>query len=101
MLYPLSYEGSPEGKRVTRSWSDRGRDVHDNFGAMALTRSGRSSAGSSVARCTIELLLRQLELCGAARGEPKRRSPTILRRGRDLVDREFTAVAPTDCGARI
>ena len=49
-----------------------------------------------VARCTIERLMRDLGLRGAVRGKPKRTtiSDGTVERPRDLVDRNFTAVAP-------
>lgn len=54
------------------------------------------------ARCTVERLMRKAGLEGVRRG--KRRRTTILDttadRPRDLVDRDFSATAPTACGCR-
>jgi putative transposase len=49
-----------------------------------------------VARCTIELLMRQLGLRGAVRGKPKRTTiaDDVAARPRDRVDRNFSAAAP-------
>ena len=50
----------------------------------------------SVARCTVERLMRDLGLVGAVRGKPRRTtiSDDTAVRPRDLVDRDFTATAP-------
>jgi putative transposase len=52
--------------------------------------------GISVARCTVERLMRDMGLRGAVRGRPRRTTvPTVaVERPRDLVDRQFRAEAP-------
>ena len=53
--------------------------------------------GTRVARCTVERLMRDLELQGAVRGRPKRTTIAAddpAGRPADLVDRQFTVAAP-------
>jgi putative transposase len=73
--------------------------VHqDNYGVygarkvwLALNR-----AGIAVARCTVERLMRELELAGARRGKPKRTTVAdpAAARPADLVKRRFSPPAP-------
>ena len=56
-----------------------------------------NSQGVAVARCTVERLMRELEICGAS--PERKRPPTTLpgdpaRRPSDLLDRCFDAAAP-------
>ena len=80
------------------------RRVHaDNFGVYGAAKvwAQLNREGITVARCTIERLMRDLGLRGAVRGKPHR--TTIVddasERPRDLVDRQFTAAAPKGCGS--
>ncbi|XVS61785.1 IS3 family transposase [Actinosynnema sp. CA-299493] len=52
--------------------------------------------GVTVARCTVERLMRELGLSGVMRGRPRRTTIPARdgRRARDLVDRDFTAGRP-------
>ena len=73
--------------------------VHaDNFGVYGANKvwAQLNREGISVARCTLERLMRDLGLVGAVRGKPRRTtiSDDTAVRPRDLVDRDFTAVAP-------
>ena len=73
--------------------------VHaENFGVYGADKvwAQLNREGIPVARCTIERLMRQLGLRGAVRGKPKRTTipDRTTERPRDLVDRNFTAVAP-------
>jgi putative transposase len=75
------------------------RRVFDaNYGVYGARKVWRqlNREGISVARCTVERLMRQMGLAGRVRG--RRRRTTIpadpLARPRDLVDRRFVASAP-------
>jgi putative transposase len=73
--------------------------VHaENFGVYGADKvwAQLNREGVPVARCTIERLMRELGLRGAVRGKPRRTTVTddTAARPRDLVDRNFTAVAP-------
>jgi len=51
----------------------------------------------TVARCTVERLMREIGIAGVVRGQPKRttiRGDETAGRPADLVDRDFTAAAP-------
>lgn len=65
------------------------------YGARRITRALRRK-GIDVARCTIERLMRELDIEGVIRGQ--RRRTTVLEpsapRPPDLVDRNFTAARP-------
>ncbi len=70
----------------------------DNFKVYGARKVWRqlNREGFGVARCTTERLMRQMGLFGAVRGKTKR---TTIRndnaaRPMDLVDRQFTALAP-------
>ncbi|MFH9354804.1 IS3 family transposase [Kitasatospora sp. NPDC017646] len=78
------------------------KDVHDAsyrvYGARKIWRElGRQ--GQTVARCTVERLMRELGITGAVRG--KKVITTIAdpgaERAPDLVDRDFVAGAPNRC----
>lgn len=73
--------------------------VHrDNFGVYGAAKvwAQLNREGISVARCTIERLMRELGLRGAVRGKPVRTTvgDDAAERPRDLVDRNFAAPAP-------
>ena len=73
--------------------------VHrDNFGVYGAAKvwAQLNREGVSVARCTIERLMRELGLRGAVRGKPVRTTvgDDAAERPRDLVDRDFAAPAP-------
>ena len=73
--------------------------VHrDNFGVYGAAKvwAQLNREGISVARCTIERLMRELGLRGAVRGKPVRTTvgDDAAERPRDLVDRDFAAPAP-------
>ncbi|MFB7740459.1 IS3 family transposase [Streptomyces sp. NPDC056112] len=76
---------------VTAVWEDSGR----TYGARRVTRA-LVRAGHRVARCTIERLMRELDIEGVIRGQ--RRRTTIPEpaapRPPDLVNRRFTAQRP-------
>ena len=79
---------APEIRRV---WKDNFKV----YGARKVWRQ-LNREGFGVARCTTERLMRQMGLFGAVRGKTKR---TTIRndnaaRPMDLVDRQFTALAP-------
>ena len=73
--------------------------VHgENFGVYGAPKvwAQLNREGIRVARCTVERLMRQLGLSGAVRGKVKRTTAAddSVERPTDLVDRDFTAVAP-------
>jgi putative transposase len=73
--------------------------VHrENFGVYGADKvwAQLNREGVEVARCTIERLMRELQLRGAVRGKKHRTTITddLADRPRDLVDRNFTAAAP-------
>ena len=73
--------------------------VHrDNFGVYGAAKvwAQLNREGVSVARCTIERLMRELGLRGAVRGKPVRTTvgDDAAERPRDLVDRDVAAPAP-------
>jgi putative transposase len=78
----------PEIERVHR----------ENFGVYGADKvwAQLNREGIEVARCTIERLMRELQLRGAVRGKKHRTtiSDDLVDRPRDLVDRNFTAAAP-------
>jgi len=65
------------------------------YGARKLWRQLRRE-GIPVARCTVERLMRELELSGAVRGKPRRTTmpDETAERPADLVERDFRAPAP-------
>ena len=75
------------------------RRIHDdNFGVYGARKIWRQlhREGISVARCTVERLMRQLGLQGVRRGKPhKTTTPDqAADRPADLVDRDFSAARP-------
>jgi putative transposase len=68
-----------------------------NFGVYGANKvwAQLNREGVGVARCTVERLMRDLGLSGVVRGRPRRTtiSDDAAVRPRDLVDRDFTAVA--------
>ena len=73
--------------------------VHaENFGVYGAAKvwAQLNREGITVARCTIERLMRDLGLRGAVRGKPHRTTiaDDASARPRDLVDRQFTAAGP-------
>jgi putative transposase len=97
------YEASARGKRdewlkkeITRVWTDKkiGRQV---YGARKVWRQLQRE-GIQVARCTVERLMRELGIAGAAARRKKPRTtvpaPAGQPRPSDLLERDFTAVAP-------
>ena len=75
------------------------RRVHrENFGVYGADKvwAQLNREGQRVARCTIERLMRDLQLQGAVRGKKHRTTigDETAVRPRDLVDRNFTATAP-------
>ena len=82
-------------KHIMRVWEDRkkGRRV---YGARKVWLQLRRD-GISVARCTVERLMRELGIAGAAarRKKPRTTVPDAgLQRPADLLERNFTAAAP-------
>jgi putative transposase len=83
-------------KEIMRVWADKkiGRRV---YGARKVWRQLRRE-GIEVARCTVERLMGELGIAGAA---PRRKKPRTTvpapaghPRPSDLLERDFTAVAP-------
>ena len=78
----------PEIERVHR----------DNFGVYGAAKvwAQLNREGITVARCTVERLMRGLGLRGAVRGKPVRSTiaDDVADRPRDLVDRHFKAAGP-------
>lgn len=73
--------------------------VHaENFGVYGAPKvwAQLNREGHRVARCTVERLMRDLGICGAVRGRPKRTTVAdpVCERPRDLVERRFSAPAP-------
>jgi putative transposase len=92
----------PPSARAVRDeqLSEEIRRVHQQnlavYGADKVWRQ-LNREGITVARCTVERLMRRLGLAGAVRGGKKRattRADTRARRPADLVNRDFTAPAP-------
>jgi len=82
-------------EQIMRVWEDRkkGRRV---YGARKVWRQLRRE-GVDVARCTVERLMRELGIAGAAAGRKKPRTTVPGAAGErpaDLLDRDFTAPAP-------
>src|SRR5207302_10802709 len=76
--------------------------VHgENFGVYGVRKVWRelNRRGESVARCTVERLMRELGLCGAVRGRKVRTTVAdpSAERAPDLVKRNFVAPAPNRC----
>ena len=73
-------------------WEDRkiGRRV---YGARKVWRQLRRE-GIEVARCTVERLMGELGIAGAAARKRKPRTTVPAPRPSDLLERDFTAVAP-------
>jgi putative transposase len=75
------------------------RRVHeDNFGVYGARKVWRQlhREGISVARCTVERLMRELGLQGVRRGRPHRTTTpeAAAARPADLVERDFSAARP-------
>jgi len=73
--------------------------VHtENFGVYGARKiwAQLNREGVKVARCTIERLMRQLGICGAVRGRPRRTTiaDQTSARPADLVERNFCPPAP-------
>ena len=73
--------------------------VHaENFGVYGAPKvwAQLNREGHTVARCTVERLMRDLGLRGVTRGKPRRTTvaDTTAERPRDLVERRFSAAAP-------
>jgi putative transposase len=83
-------------KEITRVWADKkiGRRV---YGARKVWRQLQRE-GTVVARCTVERLMRELGIAGAAARRKKPRTtvpaPAGQPRPSDLLERDFTAGAP-------
>ena len=81
-------------KEIIRVWKDKGRRV---YGARKVWRQLRRE-GIDVARCTVERLMRELGIAGAAarKKRPRTTVPAPAGQGRpsDLLERDFTAGAP-------
>lgn len=81
-------------EQIMRVWKDKGRRV---YGARKVWRE-LNREGITVARCTVERLMGELGIAGAA---PRRKRPRTTipaapgqERPSDLVERDFTAPAP-------
>lgn len=90
----------PSRRAVRDAWlKDQIRRIHrDNYGVYGADKVWRALCreGVAAARCTVERLMRELGLSGAARGRKVR---TTIRddgheRARDLLHRDFTAPSP-------
>jgi putative transposase len=75
------------------------RVYEDNFGVYGVRKVWRQlrREGISVARCTVERLMRELGLAGVRRGKPRRTTTPdqTTARPADLVERDFSASRPT------
>ncbi len=83
-------------EEIERVWKE-------NFGVYGVRKVWRQllREGVDVARCTVERLMREMELQGAVRGRRYKR-PTIVDEGvrqpADLVRRNFTPIGQTSSG---
>ena len=81
-------------KEIMRVWKEKGRRV---YGARKVWRQLRREE-IDVARCTVERLMRELGIAGAAarKKRPRTTVPAPAGQGRpsDLLERDFTAGAP-------
>lgn len=101
---PRTYYAAKARPASTRSVRDQElkpevTPVHvDNFGVYGAAKvwAQLNREGITVARCTVERLMRELGLRGAVRGKPVRTTiaDDAADRPRDLVDRQFTAPGP-------
>jgi putative transposase len=101
---PSTYWSAKRRPPCARSIRDAELKTHimrvhaENFGVYGAPKiwAQLNREGIRVARCTVERLMRQLGLCGAVRGKVKRTTVAddSAERPTDLVDRDFTAVAP-------
>jgi len=109
LIAPATYyeykrrEREPE-RRAARAQSDKvlrgeiGRVFDDNYRVYGARKVWRqlNREGHRVARCTVERLMTEMGLAGATRGATKRTTVAddTAERPADLVDRDFTALAP-------
>jgi putative transposase len=103
-IAPSTYYAALARPASPRSVRDRGlkrqisRVFEENFGVYGARKIWRqlNREGVSVARCTVERLMRDLGISGAVRGKTRRTTVADPSAGRapDLVGREFAAVAP-------
>ena len=81
-------------KEIMRVWKEKGRRV---YGARKVWRQLQRE-GIDVARCTVERLMRELGIAGAAARRTRPRTtvadPPGQGRPSDLLERDFTAAAP-------
>lgn len=102
---PSTYWSAKRRPRSARSIRDEELKVEvervfdENFGVYGAPKiwAQLNREGIRVARCTVERLMRDLEIQGVVRGKPKRTtipSDDPAARPADLVDRQFTATAP-------
>ena len=81
-------------KEIMRVWKEKGRRV---YGARKVWRQLHRE-GIDVARCTVERLMRELGIAGAAARRTRPRTtvagPPGQGRPSDLLERDFTAAAP-------
>jgi putative transposase len=101
---PSTYWSAKRRPPCARSTRDAELKTHimrvhaENFGVYGAPKiwAQLNREGIRVARCTVERLMRQLGLSGAVRGKVKRTTVAddSAERPTDLVDRDFTAVAP-------
>lgn len=104
--YYAARKREPCARVVRDGWlKDQISRVHaDNFGVYGVRKVWRqlnrelADHGVTVARCTVERLMRELGLAGAVRGKTKRTTVVAESGGAgrpvDLVERDFTAAAP-------
>jgi putative transposase len=80
---------------IRRVWDDN----YQVYGARKIWRQLQRE-GLRVARCTVERLMGELGIAGVVRGKAKRTTigDQQAPRPADLVERQFTAPAPTGCG---
>jgi putative transposase len=101
---PSTYWSAKGRARSARTVRDEALKAHiarvhaENFGVYGAPKiwAQLNREGISVARCTVERLMRDLGLRGAVRGRPRRTTvpAEAVERPRDLVDRQFRAEAP-------
>ena len=85
-------------EEIERVWKE-------NFGVYGVRKVWRQllREGVHVARCTVERLMREMELHGAVRGRRYKKTTIVdeaAQRPADLVRRNFTAHRPTSFGSR-
>jgi transposase InsO family protein len=108
---PVHYHDATRRPSSARALRDRQLKVEitrihaEHFGVYGARKVWRQlhREGITVARCTVERLMRELGLGGAVGGKTRRTTTpdATAARPADLVDRDFAASDPTSCGSPI